>query len=60
MILIDEYDVPLDKAYQSGYYDDMVDLIRNLFGNAFKTNENLYFAVLTGALEYRRRAFLLG
>ncbi len=40
IILIDEYDVPLDKAYQSGYYDDMVDLIRSLFGNALKTNDS--------------------
>ena len=42
VILIDEYDVPLDKAYQSGYYDVMVELIRVLFGNAFKTNNSLY------------------
>ena len=48
IILIDEYDVPLDKAYQSGYYDDMVTLVRNLFGQALKTNSSLYFAVLTG------------
>ncbi len=47
MILIDEYDVPLDKAYQSGYYDDMVNLIRSLFGRALKTNDSLKFAVLT-------------
>jgi len=50
IILIDEYDVPLDKAYQSGYFDDMVELIRSMFGQALKTNENLYFAVLTGCL----------
>lgn len=48
IILIDEYDVPLDKAYQSGYYDDMVNLVRNLFDQALKTNSSLYFAVLTG------------
>ncbi len=60
MILIDEYDVPLDKAYQSGYYDDMVDLIRNLFGNAFKTNENLYFAVLTGCLRISKESIFTG
>lgn len=48
IILIDEYDVPLDKAYQSGYYDDMVTLVRNLFVQALKTNSSLYFAVLTG------------
>jgi len=50
IILIDEYDVPLDKAYHAGYYDEMVKLIRGLFGQALKTNENLYFAVLTGCL----------
>ena len=44
IMLIDEYDVPLDKAYQSGYYDDMVELVRILFGNALKTNESLDFA----------------
>ena len=60
MILIDEYDVPLDKAYQSGYYDDMVDLIRNLFGNAFKTYENLYFAVLTGCLRISKESNFTG
>jgi hypothetical protein len=60
VILIDEYDVPLDKAYQSGYYDDMVDLIRNLFGNAFKTNENLYFAVLTGCLRISKESIFTG
>ena len=50
ILLIDEYDVPLDKAFQSGYYDEMVSLIRNLLGNALKTNDSLYFAVLTGCL----------
>ncbi len=48
IILIDEYDVPLDKAQHLGYYDDMVGIIRHLFGQALKTNENLSFAVLTG------------
>lgn len=48
VMLIDEYDVPLDKAYRSGYYDSMVELVRVLFGNAFKTNDSLKFAVLTG------------
>src|SRR5699024_5829950 len=42
ILLIDEYDVPLDKAFQGGYYDEMVSLIRNLFGNALKTNDSLY------------------
>lgn len=50
IILIDEYDVPLDKAFQAGYYDEMGNLIRNLLGNALKTNDSLYFAVLTGCL----------
>lgn len=50
ILLIDEYDVPLDKAFQSGYYDEMVNLIRNLLGNALKTKDSLYFAVLTGCL----------
>ena len=50
VILIDEYDVPLDKAFQNGYYKEMVSLIRGLFGQALKTNEFLQFAVLT-ALE---------
>ncbi len=50
ILLIDEYDVPLDKAFQSGYYEEMVSLIRNLLGNALKTNEHLQFAVLTGCL----------
>ena len=45
ILLIDEYDVPLDKAFQYGYYDEMVSLLRNMFGNALKTNPNLYFAV---------------
>ena len=47
ILLIDEYDVPLDKAFQNGYYDEMVNLIRSLFDNGMKTNDSLYFAVLT-------------
>lgn len=50
ILLIDEYDVPLDYAYRSGYYDDMVGLVRTLFGAVFKTNDSLEFAVLTGCL----------
>ena len=49
ILLIDEYDVPLDKAFQGGYYDEMVSLIRNMLGNVLKTNDSLYFAVLTDA-----------
>ena len=50
VIIIDEYDVPLDKAYQNGYYREMVSLIRGLFGQALKTNDYLQFAFLTGCL----------
>ena len=50
IILIDEYDVPLDKAFQHGYYKEMESLIRGLFGQALKTNSFLQFAVLTGCL----------
>ncbi len=60
VILIDEYDVPLDKAYQSGYYDSMVELIRVLFGNAFKTNDSLKFAVLTGCLRISKESIFTG
>ncbi len=60
VILIDEYDVPLDKAYQSGYYDSVVELIRVLFGNAFKTNDSLKFAVLTGCLRISRESIFTG
>lgn len=60
IILIDEYDVPLDKAYQSGYYDSMVELIRVLFGNAFKTNDSLKLAVLTGCLRISKESIFTG
>lgn len=60
IILIDEYDVPLDKAYQSGYYDAMAALIRALFGQALKTNSSLYFAVLTGCLRISRESIFTG
>ena len=60
VILIDEYDVPLDKAYQSGYYDAMVELIRVLFGNAFKTNGSLHLAVLTGCLRISKESIFTG
>ena len=50
ILLIDEYDVPLDKAYAHGYYEQMIDLIRAMFGAALKTNDSLFFAVLTGCL----------
>lgn len=60
IVLIDEYDVPLDKAEQYGYYDEMVTLIRNLFGQALKTNDSLYFAVLTGCLRIARESIFTG
>ncbi len=60
ILLIDEYDVPLDKAFQAGYYDEMVSLIRNLLGNALKTNGSLYFAVLTGCLRIFKESIFTG
>lgn len=60
IILIDEYDVPLDRAYQSGYYDAMVELVRILFENAFKTNDSLNFAVLTGCLRISKESIFSG
>mgnify|MGYP005758246101 CR=1 FL=1 len=60
LLLIDEYDVPLDKAFQAGYYEEMVSLIRNLLGNALKTNDSLYFAVLTGCLRISRESIFTG
>ena len=60
IILIDEYDVPLDKAMQAGYYEEMVSLIRNLFGQALKTNDSLQFAVLTGCLRVSKESIFTG
>ena len=60
ILLIDEYDVPLDKAFQRGYYDEMVSLIRSLFDNVLKTNDSLYFAVLTGCLRISRESIFTG
>lgn len=60
ILLIDEYDVPLDKAFQAGYYDEMIVLIRNLFSNALKTNEFLQFAVLTGCLRVSKDSIFTG
>ena len=60
VILIDEYDVPLDKAFQNGYYKEMVSLIRGLFGQALKTNEFLQFAVLTGCLRVSKENIFTG
>ena len=60
ILLIDEYDVPLDKAFQSGYYDEMLSLMRNVLGNALKTNDSLYFAVLTGCLRISKESIFTG
>ena len=60
ILLIDEYDVPLDKARHYGYYDEMVTLIRNLFGTALKTNDSLQFAVLTGCLRIAKESIFTG
>lgn len=60
VILIDEYDVPLDKAFQNGYYQEMVSLIRGLFGMALKTNDSLQFAVLTGCLRISKESIFTG
>ena len=60
VILIDEYDVPLDKAFQNGYYKEMISLIRGLFGQALKTNEFLQFAVLTGCLRVSKESIFTG
>ena len=60
VLLIDEYDVPLDKAYHHGYYKEMVDLIRSMFGVALKTNDYLQFAVLTGCLRVAKESIFTG
>lgn len=60
ILLIDEYDVPLDKAFQHGYYREMVALIRGIFGQALKTNDFLYFAVLTGCLWVSKESIFTG
>ena len=60
IVLIDEYDVPLAKANEQGYYDEMVILIRNLFENALKTNDSLKFAVLTGCLRVAKESIFTG
>ena len=60
VILIDEYDVPLDKVFQHGYYREMVALIRAMFGKALKTNDALEFAVLTGCLRVSKESIFTG
>ena len=60
VILIDEYDVPLDKAFQNGYYSEMTSLIRGILGQALKTNDYLQFAVLTGCLRISKKSIFTG
>ncbi len=60
ILLIDEYDVPLQKAFYAGYYDEMVGLIRNMFAQALKTNDSLERAVLTGCLRISRESIFTG
>ena len=60
IVLIDEYDVPLAKADEMGYYNEMVLLIRNLFENVLKTNDYLYFSVLTGCLRVAKESIFTG
>lgn len=60
IVLIDEYDVPLDKAYQNGYYSEMTALIRALFSRVFKTNPNMYFSVITGCLRIAKESIFTG
>ena len=60
ILLIDEYDVPLDRAYRNGYYDEMVEFIRKMFGKALKTNDSLQFAVLTGCLRISKESIFTG
>ena len=60
IILIDEYDVPLENAYFSGFYQQMIDFIRSLFESALKTNPHLYFAVITGCLRITKESIFTG
>ena len=60
IFLLDEYDVPLENAYFSGFYDNMAGFIRSLFESALKTNDNLYFAVITGCLRISKESIFTG
>ena len=60
ILLIDEYDVPLDKANHFGYYDQMIDLMKNMFSRALKSNDSLHFAVLTGCLRIAKESIFTG
>ena len=60
ILLIDEYDVPLTKAFEHGYYDQMITLVRNMFEQALKTNDSLEFAVLTGCMRISKESIFTG
>jgi hypothetical protein len=60
IVLIDEYDVPLDKAFQSGYYNEMIELVRDIFINVLKTNDSLMFAVITGCMRISKESIFTG
>ena len=60
ILMVDEYDVPLDKAFRMGYYDKMVSLIRNIFSSVLKSNGNLQFAVLTGCMRISKESIFTG
>ncbi len=60
VLLIDEYDVPLAEAFENGYYDQMIFLIRSLLEQALKTNDSLKFAVMTGCMRISKRKYLYG
>ena len=60
ILLIDEYDVPLDKAYENGFYNQMIDIMRALLGEALKSNDSLFFAVLTGGLRVSKESIFTG
>ena len=60
IVLIDEYDVPLDKAQQHGYYNEMITLMRAFLGSALKTNSSLEFAVLTGCMRISKESIFTG
>ena len=60
ILLIDEYDVPLENAFMCGFYQEMVSFIRSLFGSAFKTNVSLAFAVITGCLRISKESIFTG
>jgi hypothetical protein len=60
IVLIDEYDVPLDKAFQAGYYNEMIELVRDMFSKVLKTNDNLMFAVITGCMRISKESIFTG